>query len=147
MKIELMNASAAALQVNFSSISRLFFLPVLILFGLLTGAVSAQEGHPLSGSWSGEWRPSQGGPEHIRLYMTWNDTAIEGIINPGRSGVTMTVAKLNTADWTVRFEGDNTLGEHIVIEGTLDEIGSYNRTIEGMWWQGGRRGGFKLTRD
>jgi len=36
---------------------------------------------------------------------------------------------------------------HIVADGKLENIGSYNRTISGTWMQGDVKGDFKITRD
>ena len=41
-------------------------------------------------------------------------------------------------NWTVHFEADAKDGSHIVIDGKLDNIGSYNRTITGTWTEGTR---------
>lgn len=107
----------------------------------------AQEGHPLVGAWGGEWSPAAGQEEHVRVFIRYEDAKIVGTINPGRNGVDLTAATLNPDDWTVHFEADTKDGQHIVIEGKLDDIGSYNRTITGTWTQGGKKGDFKLVRD
>jgi hypothetical protein len=36
---------------------------------------------------------------------------------------------------------------HMVFDGKLDNVGSYNRTITGTWTSGTKKGDFKLTRD
>jgi hypothetical protein len=107
----------------------------------------AQEGHPLTGSWHGEWHPASGQKIPVLIYMKWNSKAIEGTINPGRNGVPLKVADLDASNWTVHFEADAKDQKHIVIDGKLDNIGSYNRTITGTWTEGSVKGDFKLTRD
>jgi hypothetical protein len=57
------------------------------------------------------------------------------------------VANLDGEKWTVHFEADAKDQTHIVIDGKLDNIGSYNRTITGTWTQGNTKGDFKITRD
>jgi hypothetical protein len=109
--------------------------------------VLAQEGHPLTGSWHGNWGPSATQRNPVLLYMKWNSKNIEGTINPGPNAMPLKIATLNAANWTVHFEADAKDGTHIVIDGKLDNIGSYNRTIEGTWTQGTAKGDFKLTRD
>jgi hypothetical protein len=47
----------------------------------------------------------------------------------------------------VHFEADTKDQKHISIDGKLDNIGSYNRTITGTWTEGTMKGDFKLTRD
>jgi hypothetical protein len=107
----------------------------------------AQEGHPLTGSWHGEWHPAASQKIPIFLYMKWNSKTVEGTINPGRNAVPLKVADLDASNWTVHFEADTKDQKHIVIDGKLDNIGSYNRTITGTWVEGAMKGDFKITRD
>ena len=121
----------------------------LILFVILgiSVAARAQEGHPLTGSWHGEWHPAPGQKIPIFIYMKWNSKTIEGTINPGRNAVPLKVANLDASNWTVHLEGDTKDQKHIVVDGKLDDIGSYHRTITGTWTEGGMTGDFKITRD
>ncbi len=125
------------------------FLFGLILFAILgtSDSLSAQEGHPLTGSWHGEWHPAAGQKIPIFIYMKWNSKTIEGTINPGRNAVPLKVANLDASNWTVHLEGDTKDQKHIVVDGKLDDIGSYHRTITGTWTEGGMTGDFKITRD
>ena len=123
-----------------------YLLSLAAVLGLAV-VLSAQEGHPLTGSWHGEWHPSAGQKTPILLYMKWNSKAIEGSINPGPKSVPLKVADLDAANWTVHFEADTKDQKHIVIDGKLDNIGSYNRTITGTWTEGAVKGDFKVTRD
>jgi len=130
---------AAALVVSLS---------VLFLFGALAGA---QEGHPLTGSWHGSWGPNATDRHPVLLYMKWNSKEIEGTVNPGPNGIPFKVATLDPNNWTVHFEADgkDKSGNpvHIVIDGKIENLGSYNRTITGTWTQGSEKGDFKVTRD
>jgi hypothetical protein len=121
----------------------------ILWLGVFALGVSAwaQEGHPLTGSWHGEWHPSADQKIPIFIYMKWNSKTVEGTINPGRNAVPLKVADLNASNWTVHFEADTKDQKHIVIDGKLDNIGSYNRTITGTWSEGPMKGDFKLTRD
>jgi len=123
-----------------------FWLSVFVLSGISV-AGWAQEGHPLTGSWHGEWHPAAGQKIPILIYMKWNSKTIEGAINPGRNAVPLKVADLDASNWTAHFEADTKDQKHIVIDGKLDNIGSYNRTITGTWTEGAMKGDFKLTRD
>jgi hypothetical protein len=126
---------------------RSFFWLSLVAVPGIAVALWAQEGHPLTGSWHGEWHPAAGQKIPVLIYMKWNSKAIEGTINPGRNGLPLKVADLDASNWTVHFEADTKEQKHIVIEGKLDNIGSYNRTITGTWTEGAVKGDFKLTRD
>lgn len=79
--------------------------------------------------------------------MKWNSKTIEGTINPGPKAVSLKTADLDASKWTVHLEADTKDRKHIVIDGKLDNIGSYNRTITGTWNEGTVQGDFKLTRD
>lgn len=121
------------------------------LLACLLAAMSAlaQEGHPLSGSWHGEWHPASGQRTPVFIFMKWDSKNIVGTINPGPRAVPLKVATLDPSNWTVHFEGDtkDQPPVHIVIDGKLDNIGSYHRTIAGTWTQGTVKGDFKITRD
>src|SRR5580692_10528662 len=123
------------------------FGTLLNLIVAVAALACAQEGHPLTGSWHGEWHPTPDKKVPVLIYMKWNSKAIEGTINPGRNGLPLKVADLDASNWTVHFEADTKEQKHIVIEGKLDNIGSYNRTITGTWTEGAVKGDFKLTRD
>jgi hypothetical protein len=120
---------------------------VLLLAALaLAVPASAQFGHPLKGSWSGEWTPANGNPVHVLLELTWDGKAIGGTINPGPSAVPMQTATLDPATWRVHIEADknNTRYE---IDGTLENMGAYKRVISGTWSQGAAKGRFKVIRN
>jgi hypothetical protein len=125
---------------------------VLTLAGMscLAPAV-AQEGHPLTGTWHGQWSPAPGKENHLVLFMKWDTKNIVGSINPGPKAVALTAATLDAENWTVHFEGEtkDAAGHPVKIsaDGKLDNIGSYNRTITGTWAQGAEKGSFKVTRD
>lgn len=122
-----------------------------LALGVLALSAVAQEGHPLTGSWHGDWGTSPTQRTPVLLYMKWDSKNIVGKINPGPKAVNLTVATLDPSNWTVHLEGDgkDAAGNpvHIVIDGKLDNIGSYNRTLTGTWMQGAIKGDFKVTRD
>jgi hypothetical protein len=122
---------------------------LVVIFALLgvAGFLWAQEGHPLTGSWHGEWHPAAGQKIPVLIYMKWNSKAIEGAINPGPNAAPLKVANLDASNWTVHLEAETKDQKHITVDGKLDNIGSYNRTIAGTWTEGTMKGDFKLTRD
>lgn len=109
--------------------------------------VGAQEGHPLTGSWHGSWTTSSRGRSPVMIYMKYDGKNVVGTINPGHNGISMKTITLDPGNWTVHIEADAKDGSHIVIDGKLDNLGSYNRTIAGTWSQGARKGEYKVTRD
>ncbi len=106
-----------------------------------------QEGHPLTGSWHGSWSPSSSQRTPVMIYMKYNGKEVEGIINPGPNAVPIKSVTLDASKWMVKIEADAKDGSHIVIDGKLDNIGSYNRFLSGTWTQGSNKGEFKITRD
>jgi hypothetical protein len=116
----------------------------------LVPSLVAQEGHPLTGSWHGEWHTAS--EKHpLLFYMHWNSKIVEGTINPGPHAIPLKVVNLDPSNWTVHFEADgkDQAGNsvHIVADGKIDNLGSYNRSITGTWTEGATKGEFKLTRD
>ena len=117
------------------------FLAILIV--ALSGAVAAaQYGHPLKGTWSGDWGPNKETRNRVLLELHWDGKAITGTINPGPRAVPLQRASLDPATWGVRFEADG-----YVIEGKIENLGSYRRVLTGTWTQAGQRGDFRLTRN
>jgi hypothetical protein len=124
-----------------------------VLFVCLVFAIAAiaQEGHPLTGTWHGEWGPTPAERNHIVLYMKWDTKNIVGMINPGPRAIALKSVTLDGNNWTVHIEaeGKDRSGNlvHVVADGKMENIGSYNRSIAGTWTQGNTKGDFKITRD
>lgn len=130
---------------------RTVVLAASLLALFLAGSLVAQEGHPLTGTWHGNWGPNPSERHPVVLYMKWDSKNIVGTVNPGPNGVPLATATLDPNNWTVHFEADgkDQSGKpvHIIIDGKIDNLGSYNRTISGTWTQGAVKGDFKVTRD
>ena len=118
-----------------------------VLFGLLAvfAIAFAQEGHPLAGTWRGEWHPAAGQTTKLVIYMHWDGKSVVGMINPGPNAVALKTA--NFQGWQVHLEADTKDNAHISADGKMDKVGSYHRTITGTWMQGSAKGDFTLTRD
>lgn len=110
----------------------------------MTRAV-AQEGYPLDGTWRGEWGTADDTTQVV-VIMKWDGDNINGMIDPGPDALHFTKAELHPDDWTVHLEAESPDAGEIVIDGTLKDIGSYHRYIEGTWRQGGREYPVKITR-
>jgi len=108
-------------------------------------SATTQEGHPLTGTWSGDWGADAKTRTRITLVMEWDGKAVTGTINPGPDAVALRRVTVDYDKWTVRIEADGK--EKILAEGKLDDLGSWHRTLSGTWSQGGAKGTFKLTRD
>jgi hypothetical protein len=102
----------------------------------------AQFGHPLKGSWSGDWGPNREQRTRVLLQMQWDGKAITGAINPGPNALPLTKASLDPDTWQVHLEARG-----IVIDGRLENIGSARRVLSGIWTQSGQKGDFRLIRN
>jgi hypothetical protein len=121
-----------------------------LVVALCVFAAGAQEGHPLTGTWSGDWGPGAAQRTHVTMVMTWDGKNIGGTINPGPDAIPVDTIALDVTKWTVRFAADAKAASgpvRITVEGRLDDLASAHRTISGTWQQGATKGDFKLTRD
>jgi hypothetical protein len=120
---------------------------------IVAGSAVAQQGHPLSGAWLGDWGPSATHRNDIRLFLNWDGKAVTGQIGVGPDAIPVKNVTLDSANqkWQVHFEFDakdqKGAPVHYVADGKLANIGSYNRTITGTWSHGTVKGDFKLRRD
>ena len=112
---------------------------------------SAQFGHPLKGTWSGDWGPSKDKQTHVVLEFNWDGKTITGNINPGPRAVPFQKAELDPASWMVHIEGQGKdasgAAVRYVIDGKLENIGAYQRVLSGTWMQGGEKGTFRVLRN
>jgi hypothetical protein len=125
---------------------------VKLFFLFLTAAAMAQEGYPLIGTWSGDWGATGKERTQVVVVIEWDGETISGIINPGfPDAAQIRAGTLDSTKWTVRLEaeGKDEQGKafRTIIDGKLENIGSYNRTLSGTWTQGNAKGSFKLTRE
>jgi hypothetical protein len=111
----------------------------------------AQEGHPLTGTWHGDYGTSPAQRTPVVFLMHWDSKKVEGKVNPGANSVPLKAATLDASKWGVHLEADmkDSAGKPMpmVFDGKLDNVGSYNRTITGTWTSGAQKGDFRLTRD
>ena len=110
-------------------------------------AAVAQEGHPLDGTWHGDWGTSASQRTRLFLMIHWTGKELTGTLNPGPNAVPMTVT-MDPDGWKVHLEA-TVGGQKMMADGAIDveTIGSYNRVISGTWQQGSQRGDFRITRD
>ena len=111
----------------------------------------AQFGHPLKGTWSGDWGPTKDKQTHVVLEMNWDGKVITGNINPGPKAVPLQKATLDPATWGVHLEGEgkDAAGKTVryVIDGKLENIGAYQRVLSGTWTEGDVKGTFRVIRN
>lgn len=117
---------------------------------LLVSVASAQEGHPMSGVWVGDWVLQGSQQQRVVVVLDWLGTELAGTINPGPKAIPIKVATVNTSDWSLHLEADVPNGPdkfvHYVIDGKLDDLGTYNRSLTGSWNVDNKPGTFSITR-
>lgn len=110
----------------------------------------AQEGHPFSGSWVGDWGSGPDQRNRVVVVLEWTGTELTGTINPGPDAIPIRVATVDPGDWSVHIEADapdaNGQAVTYVIDGSIDDLGTYNRSIAGTWNAGSTPGDFSITR-
>ena len=120
------------------------------MLGWFGGGAVAQEGHPLKGSWLGEWAGNATHGDNILLILDWDGKAITGMINPGTDNIPLAKATLEPNGWVVKIEAEakdkNGANVRYVIEGTIENLELPNRSITGTWQSQQGRGAFSVSR-
>jgi len=121
----------------------------VLIFGVVESS-GAQEGHPLKGSWLGEWSGNTVHGENILLILDWDGKAITGMINPGTDNMPLKAASLDPNGWVVKLEADGQDKDgsavSYVIEGMIENLELPNRSINGTWSSNKGRGVFTASR-
>ena len=128
----------------------LIIILTLSLVSLAGGAAVAQEGHPLKGSWVGEWGPSKTHSDDLLMVLNWDGRAVTGMVNPGTDNMPLKSATLTPEGWVVRFQfdGKTSAGAAVsyTLDGKIENLPFTNRSITGTWKSASESGKFKLTR-
>jgi hypothetical protein len=109
-------------------------LPCLLM--LLAGSASAQEGFPLDGTWRGETVAKDGSHRTIVLVMQWDGKQISGTMNPGPGSTEFTGGQLDPQGWKFTVAFKDSKGANVRFEGTISDLGKYNRVLAGKWTEG-----------
>jgi hypothetical protein len=121
-----------------------------LALGILVIRLVAQEGHPMSGSWIGDYGPTKDQRTRVVVVMDWTGKDLVVTINPGPNAVPAKVVRVDPNDWALHVEADgkDASGQPVkwVIDGTIDDLGTYNRSIVGTWVAGTVKGDFSITR-
>ena len=114
----------------------------------------AQEGYPLTGTWSGDWGTSakEADRNHTTLVLSWDGKTVQGLVDPGPDSAKVRVATLDSTKWTVHMEYDlkDKAGKLVpfIVDGKLQNPSSRkNRTVVGTFTHGTVKGDFKITMD
>jgi hypothetical protein len=134
--------------------------PVLCV--VFAATALAQEGHPLKGTWVGEWGPTSAQRHRVVLVMDWDGKQVTGALNPGVDSISIKMLRLDitpgnpnreaagrnsqpkpgpetvpTFKVHIEAEGKDAMGNPVTIvaDGPLEDIGIPSRWIAGTWSQ------------
>lgn len=131
--------------------ARIFCL--LVVFAVALSAF-AQEGFPLTGTWSGDWGTSakEQDRNHTTLIMSWDGKKVTGLVDPGPDSAQFKVSTLDSTKWTVRLEYDlkDKSGKVVpfIVDAKLQNASSrVNRMLVGTFTHGSAKGDFKVKMD
>ncbi|MDC1528570.1 hypothetical protein N8600_05895 [Gammaproteobacteria bacterium] len=116
-------------------------LSVIIGVFFLSAAALAQEGHPLKGSWIGEWSGNTTHGDFVLIVMDWNGEEVTGMINPGTDNMEIESVELDTSDWSVVISADG-----YTIDATIENLELPSRALSGSWRSSNGRGDFEIVR-
>ena len=116
-------------------------LAVFLSIGLLSTHLSAQEGHPLKGSWIGEWSENTALGEFVLIVMDWNGEEVTGMINPGTDNMAIENVELDPSNWSVEISAGG-----YTIEGVIQSLELPSRSLVGSWSSRGGSGDFEIVR-
>jgi len=139
---------------------RMTSVRAILLFAVamtLAAAATAQEGHPLAGTWYGEYGAGAQRRD-VTVIMKWDGKTITGLINPGPNAspiksATMDITPAKPAPegrgstegtppvFKVRFEVDG-----MIFEGTIQNPVAGNRRLAGTYSRGAEKGTFQIRR-
>jgi hypothetical protein len=127
------------------------FLAAIVTVAILVSVVQGQEGHPLVGTWRGNWGLNATQRTDLTFVMEFDGKTVTGVINPGFESMKLQKVTLDPATWTVRFEteakAESGKAVPIVIEAKFEDITNRHRSLVGSWTQGPTKGDFRITLD
>jgi hypothetical protein len=113
----------------------------------VAGAVYAQEGFPLDGTWRGQRQVGTEAPVTIVMVLEWDGKSVSGVIDPGPKSIRIARAELIPDGWRVKIEARTPTGGAISFMGVIGKLGAYDRTITGTWTEGGRSYHVRMVRE
>jgi hypothetical protein len=142
--------------------------PAILFTAVMALAVAAvaQEGHPLTGTWYGDYG-SGNQKRDLTVIMKWDGRNVRGMINPGPTTAPIKAAVMSITPgkaapegqqstqgtppiFHVRFEVDtpNAAGTLVptVFEGNIQNPVATNRRLTGTWTRGAEKGTFQIRR-
>ncbi|MEP7353626.1 MAG: hypothetical protein ABI824_10385 [Acidobacteriota bacterium] len=123
----------------------------ILAVALFCSVLLAQEGHPMKGTWHGNFGANEKDRTPITLVMDWDGKNVTGIMNPGLRVAKIEKASLDPSNWMFHFEADykDRAGttSHLVVDAKIKDVTNPRRQLVGTFTQGTLKGDFKAARD
>jgi hypothetical protein len=130
---------------------------VLFAMTVVAPSVRAQEGHPLAGTWYGDYG-SGNQKTDVTVIMKWDGKAVTGLINPGPNSKPLTSVVMDITPGKPAPQGQQSTSgippvfkvkidvDGMTMEGTMKNPVAGNRQLTGTWKRGNETGTFQLRR-
>src|SRR5438034_10788841 len=79
-------------------------LCALLAAAFMMASAFAQEGHPLVGTWYGDYGSAGAQRTQITVVLSYDSKGVTGIINPGPDVINIKTITLDSTKWTVHLE-------------------------------------------
>src|SRR5512137_1847816 len=103
---------------------KLVFLTAFLAMGISVFAINAAD-DPLSGTWVGDWGPSEWDRNQVTVELKWDGKNLTGTVNPGPNAVELKKATFDAKSSAIHFEADATDRRgnqiHYIIDGKLEK--------------------------
>ncbi len=123
---------------------KLMFLSAMSAMGISVFVICAAD-DPLSGTWTGDWGPSEQDRNQATVELKWDGKILTGTVNPGPNAVEIKNATFDPQSGAIHMEADamSRRGSqiHYMIDGTVE-----GDTMTGTWSHDNRKGDFKITK-
>ena len=132
-------------------------LLALAVAALIAVNASAQEGHPLAGTWYGEYTAGKQATD-ITVIMKWDGKSITGLINPGPNSKPLTSVVMDITPGKPAAQGQGSTSgippvfkarfevDGLTFEGTIKNPVAGNRQLIGTWKRANQSGTFQIRR-
>jgi hypothetical protein len=123
---------------------QLAVLTAFLMTGISILALNAAD-DPLSGTWIGDWGPSDWDRNQVTVELKWDGKNLTGTVNPGPNAIELKKATFDSKSGAIHFEADATdrrgAAIHYVIDGKVE-----GSAMTGTWSHDNRKGNFKIQK-